>query len=88
MGKIYQNGEMTFFTEDASIFSQLIHLSLTLSLFLTITFIDSPTCIFLTLFKMCLSVAAWMGGAKKPPPPPSKICHTYPAMKKLATVIP
>ena len=29
----------------------------------------------------------WWGAAKKPPPLP-KICHTYPAMMKLETVIP
>ena len=41
----------------------------------------------LTLFRMGLLGAAhgWRGGSKKPRP---KVCHTYPKMMKLGTVIP
>ena len=43
----------------------------------------------LTILRMDFLGAAhgWGGGGKKGPPIP-KICHTYPTMKKLGTVIP
>ena len=48
--------------------------------------------LLLTLFRMGLFGAAhgWARETKSPPPPPhlSKICHTFPTMIKLGTVIP
>ena len=49
---------------------------------------DKAETICLTLFRMGIFGAAhgWERGAKKAPLP--KICHTYPTMMKLGTVIP
>ena len=49
--------------------------------------IVANTTVSLTLFRMGLFGTADRWGAKSPPPP-LKICHTYPAMMKLGTVIP
>ena len=47
-----------------------------------------PVMVSLTLFRMGFFGAAhgWGGGGKKGPLP--KICHTFPAVMKLGTVIP
>ena len=49
---------------------------------------DGPLTVALTLFRMGIFGAAhgW-GGLKGPPPPLRKICHIYPTMMKLGTVI-
>ena len=53
------------------------------------TFLIATRQLSLTLFRMGFFVAAhgWGGGSKKAPSLP-KICHRYPAMMKLGTVIP
>ena len=43
---------------------------------------------FLTLFRMGIFGAAHGWGPERPLPPLPKICHTYPSMVKLGTVIP
>ena len=43
---------------------------------------------FLSLFRMGIFGAAHGWGPKRPLPPLPKICHTYPSMVKLGTVIP
>ena len=47
-------------------------------------------CQVLTLFRMGIFGVAhgWRGGGCKKAPPFPKICHTYPKMLKLSTVIP
>ena len=59
---------------------------------LSMNFFKAAFAIELTLFRTGLlgAVHGWGGEQKAPPPHPHlfKICHTYPAMMKLSTVIP
>ena len=50
--------------------------------------VDCYILLFLTLFRMGFFGAAHGWGGKKAPPPLPKICHTYPTIMKLGTVIP